>query len=219
LSMALLPQEEDRQLVGALHEYRNGHYAAALEQWPESHVGTRDDLLNLIRAHCLSELGDERFVAQQALIADRRSAEVAALNVIYHFRRGSPGVAASYFSAIFGHLQKSPWVLNLMVEPALDLALDVATRAPQESRIWQPLLAERFAEWRYESRRLVQRVFVADALQSPDLIEALGACEPNPEWERCFLEIRERAYSAAGDPRGGAARKDLENYRQREQSR
>jgi spermidine synthase len=219
LSMALLPKEEDRKLVSALHEYRNGRYTTALEQWPEVYCGTSDTLLSLMYAHCLAELGDHRFLEQPALEGGRWDAEVAALNVIYHFRLGRPEVASNYLMALIQHLKKSPWVLNLMVEPALDLAIEIAEKSPEESRVWQSLLQERFAEWRFEGRRLLMRVFAAHAMQSSDLIDAVIACEPNPDWEREFLEIRERIYSDVGHLRSGRARKDLEIFRQHEQHR
>ncbi len=214
LSLALLPRAEDRKLVSALHEYRTGEFARALGAWPDNHELAADELLMLMRVHCLAELADDRFlqeIAQQALA--ERPIEAAALQAIYHHRRECPAKAAEYLTRVIAGLQTDPWALNWFVETALELAPGLAASAPQQAEDWLAILATPLAEWRNESRRLILRVEVAQAIDSSDLVPSLLVCEPYPEWSESFLAIRAAAYGRAGHSLAESAERDLERYR------
>ncbi|HVE85564.1 MAG TPA: hypothetical protein VND93_22075, partial [Myxococcales bacterium] len=74
-------------------------------------------------------------------------------------------------------------------------------------------MAQPFAASSADAKRLQARVRLAGTVDRKGLCAAAFApYEPNPVWDRDFLDERARCYALAGDPRAGGARADLAAY-------
>jgi spermidine synthase len=108
----------------------------------------------------------------------------------------------------------NPWPDPQTMRDALELALDVAKSSPQRARRLDEALAKPFAALQHENTRRFARIAITPLYDEcgARTIEALGAAEPHPMWNRHVLTIRANCYALAKSPLSDQAWKDLARY-------
>jgi len=113
----------------------------------------------------------------------------------------------------FERHRTDPWTQSWVLDVAFQLAGTVASHDRAQGRRLFDALSAPFAASNAQERRLGTRVRLAGTVDPKALCPgAFAAYEPNPIWERSFLEERARCYALAGDKKAASAHADLEAY-------
>ena len=122
--------------------------------------------------------------------------------------------AVALLRRAFVGYRKTPWPQPLVMEPAFQLAHELAQTGPQRARILFDALAEPFAAMQHENSRVLARIAIAPLFDrcGRHSIAALRAAEPHPTWNSQILTIRANCYALAGLDLAPAAWEDLVRY-------
>jgi spermidine synthase len=121
--------------------------------------------------------------------------------------------AADALVAAFERHRTDPWTQDWILDAAFQVAGSIAAHDAVQGRRVYDGLAQPFAVKSADERRLKTRVRLAGTVDAKALCSgAFAVYEPNPIWERGFLEERAKCYALAGDPRSAAAQADLDAY-------
>jgi spermidine synthase len=164
-----------------------------------------------ILAYALAASGRAEAVPLLDRLREFDPIEAATNRAYLLLRRGDPAGAAGALEEAFVGLRSNPW--PQFANPALDLAIEVATMdASQAGRLYRAL-REPFALYRYEERRRDVAARLAAGLSDAAEAESLEVWEPHVPWTLGFLERRREAYRATGHPLASQAERDLLEYR------
>jgi spermidine synthase len=210
LSIALLPNEEDRNVAEAFDYYNQNDFAAVIEIWPLDVRPPSDDVQRLILARCYAELARPECLELLSKVEPRFPTDAQAVRAIFHWRTGNTAEAAAALEAFFARLADDPWVIPVVSESAFSRAIDVAQADRGAAERLYRLLAKPFASWRFNYLRQLAAVRVAEQLGSQQVVEALEDLEPHVTWTAEVLEPRAKAYAAVGHPLAEQAARDWE---------
>jgi predicted membrane-bound spermidine synthase len=208
LSIALLPDPEDRAVIEAFDLYRSNDFSGAIAMWPAKHLPPSTDLQSLVLAHCYAELANSECLSLIRALAQRFPIETSALRAIYHWRAGKIDEAARALEEFYLRLADSPWVMPIFVETAFSRTIDVARADSNAAARLYKLLSRPFASRRFDHIRVTARFMVAEQLGPQYIAEALSEMEPNIIWTKEILEPRATAYETIHHPLADQAKRD-----------
>jgi spermidine synthase len=218
LSIALLPNPDDRRFVEAFDYYRNNDFAAAVGLWPAGSRLPADSLQRLVLARCCAELGRPECLEVVTSVEEQFPTDAQAVRGIYHRRTGNTAAAAIALESFFSRLASDPWVVSVVSESAFSRALDVANADGDAARRLYDLLSKPFASLRFEYLRQLARVRIAEQLGPQEVVQALQDLEPHITWTAEVLEPRAKAYATLKHPLAEQAQRDWERFQRHQQT-
>jgi spermidine synthase len=170
-------------------------------------------------AEALADAGDEAALGLAERLRAFQPAEADAVLARLRWRQGRYGEAAAALEACFARYRVDPWPSQPLMWRALAVAVAVAREDPStdSARRLYHALEEPFSVLLANERRLEAAFEIAARVppggpgESP-AVRAVDAFGPYIPWRRAFLAERFERYREAGDPRAGAARRDLEAF-------
>jgi hypothetical protein len=139
--------------------------------------------------------------------------EADAILATLRFRQGRFEDAAAALDTAFADFRANPWALNRFKERGVALASAIAVRRPDLAARMFDALKSPFAIRALEDERLATEANLTRLLDfNRQCHGAVTALEPHVPWSRSFLALRLDCYRAGGDPRLGAAIRDLEEF-------
>ncbi|MCD7897988.1 MAG: fused MFS/spermidine synthase, partial [Planctomycetaceae bacterium] len=201
-----------RDRVQAVEHWRLGNYAAAL-QIPFNPVRPPHRLERLARAESLAWNGEAAALDQIPGFEDWWPASAAFVRArLAVFHRDWETVTAELERG-YASLRALPWEVRLTVENSLKIAL---LAAQQDARYGERLLKALGDRFNLSLANLSrkQTLFNIALNLTPEHLESVivREFEPNPLWNRVFLEKRLECYEKTGNPLAARARKDLDLF-------
>jgi spermidine synthase len=212
VSLAMLPDRADQDLVGAVVDCIADHYPAALKRWPAEYRKPDDLILQALLAKCYAVEAQPEFTELAERAKGKLPAEIAASRVFYHANRQEWPAASQALDEMLGHLHKNPWVLPMLVDEAIRLSAVVARNQPANATRIYEQLSQPFAAHRSEFRRQVFRFFAGSEISPERAVEALADLEPDFVWIAEALELRAKSYAAVKHPMAFQAQQDWQKW-------
>lgn len=203
-------EEEDQRRAEALVEFARGNHEGVLASWigePSSpfeqlmllestaHAGTAEQMPPLLDAIRTDWPADAQFAA--ALSA---------------FRHESYDDASSHLLDGFKALRQQVWVRLPAVQTALSLVPPLVAANRDLAPSFMEVLRQPFPGGLADPARMNTLVEIIPLLSSEHQLEVLALFEPNPPWQREFLEFRLKTYRASSHPRTQQAERDLQEF-------
>jgi spermidine synthase len=200
----------DRALFEAALAYRRHDLGPARWLWKTGHPAADSLYEEAMFAEALADAADEEAIALAERVRRTRSVEADAILARQRLRQNEPRAAASLLASAFHGYRDDPWPLPELMSRSLELAAAIAEFDRPDGAALFEALSVRFSGANLEGSRKLAAVRVAVA-SDPDRLcaRAFGAIEPNPPWNRPFLEQRAACYRTTNDPRASLAEKDL----------
>jgi spermidine synthase len=198
----------------ALMRAMSGDSKGALEAWAQQPKppSTPLELSFMANAHALAGSQDA-----PALVETMRATWPGEADIVlarFYAAKGQGALAAKALASGFDGYRRDPWGSILVLGAGLELAADLARRAPGDGAALFSALREPFSVHLLDAERRRARVRVARRADFPGLcVEAIGALEPDPPWNEGFLMQRVQCYELAGDARLERAKADLDELR------
>lgn len=207
----------DQQLrVRAYIAHAQGDYEGALRAW----VGQRSrptaptDLLTFAEAY--SDRGDDAVLPYTEELRAYKPAEADYIVARLRWRQKRFDEAAAAMRACLLKMQRDPWMMPILQERVLELAVDIGVADPAAGRAFYEMLGTPFAAHAADGQRLLTRLQIATNLSGGQCNElAIRAMEPFEKavpWDRFFLRSRLTCYEKFNHPRLAQARKDWEEF-------
>jgi spermidine synthase len=211
-----LPEDRARQSALLLY-YRDADLAAARTAWHQQTRPASGPTELAMLSDLEAEAGSDNAILAIEQLRRYQPGEADAILATLRFRQGRFDDAAAALEAAFTDFRASPWALNRFKERGVALASAVAVRRPDlAARMFQALQSP-FAIRALEDERLASVANLTRLLDfDRQCRSAVAALEPHVPWTRSFLSLRRDCYRAVGDPRLGAAIRDLEDFVQAE---
>ncbi|HEX2834093.1 MAG TPA: fused MFS/spermidine synthase [Thermoanaerobaculia bacterium] len=207
----------DQQLrVRAYIAHAQGDYEGALRAW----VGQRSrptaptDLLTFAESY--SDRGDDAVLPYTQELRAYKPAEADYVVARLRWRQKRFDEAAAAMRACLLKMQRDAWMMPILQERVLELAVDIGVANPAAGRVLYEILGTPFAAHAADGQRLLTRLQIATNLsggQCNELaIQALEPFEKAVPWDRFFLKSRVTCYEKFNHPRLAQARKDWEEF-------
>jgi hypothetical protein len=207
------PAPELRHRLAAREAYGEGNLRAAGEAWKRQQAAPATFLDQLLVAEALADVGDPETEAYIEALAVERPIEAAALSARLSWRQGDAAGTAQHLLRLFQLCQEDAIFFGPLVRRSLVLAVPAAASAPEWGERLFAALGTPFAARFREGDRLVLRVDLSARLQDPAAcVAAFAPFEPDPVWERSFLESRLRCYQRAGHALAGEAQAAVQDF-------
>ncbi|MCC8167623.1 MAG: fused MFS/spermidine synthase [Planctomycetes bacterium] len=201
-----------RDRLQAVEHWRAGNYAAAL-QIPFNPVRPPHRLERLARAECLAWNGDDAALQQIPGFEDWWPASAAFVRARLAVFSRDWETATTELERGYAILRERPWELKVALDQSFKIAQLVAQ---QDVRYGERLLRALGDRFKLSLANLTrkQTLFNIAVNLSPDHLETVivREFEPNPLWNRIFLEKRLDGYEQTGNPLAAQARKDLDIF-------
>jgi spermidine synthase len=209
------PADEQARQSALLLYYRDTDLAGARTAWHQqrqSRPASGPTELAML-ADLEAETGSDNAVSLIEQLRRYQPGEADAILATLRFRQGRFEDAAAALEAAFGDFRASPWALYRFKERGVALASAVAVRRPDLAVRMFDGLKSPFAIRALEDERLATEANLTRLLDFKGQCHgAVTALEPHVPWSRSFLTLRLDCYRAVGDPRLGAAMRDLEEF-------
>ncbi len=214
--------DNERRLRGlAAYHYAMGNYADVFQLWlgQSRKPGTPLEILTFTEA--LSATGNEQAAAYVAKMRSMQPVEAKVIEARMFIARGEVDAAVSNLVSAFEAYRTDPWPLPLVMERGIDLAVDIARRAPlrEKQRLFASL-EKPFALMMLDDRRNFARLSIADQLApgqcGTPYMTVLRGFEPHVPWQEAILRSRVDCYEKVGDKRAERARADLARFQRNE---
>jgi spermidine synthase len=206
-----------RRRSEAIEHWVDGELDEALSSWRAQPDEPGDSVAIATLAEALAEAGDPTARRYIALLRPDHAVEADAFEARMLFNQSRLAQAGDTLDRSFERAATDPWPLTLVLDRALDLALELAGRDRTVGQQMMKRLAHPFAVLLLEDKRRRTLVSLAHTLDWPGLCQqALAPLEPNLPWEEELLGRRVTCYEATRDPRLPLARADLARYRAHE---
>lgn len=201
---------DDQRRAEALVAFARGNHEGVLASWtgtPSSpfehlmlldstaHAGTAEAMPPLLAAVRTDWPADAQFAA--ALSA---------------FRHESYDDASSHLLGGFKALRQQVWVRLPSVQTALSLVPPLVAANRDLAAPFMELLRHSFPGGLADPTRMNTLVEIIPLLSPAHQLEVLAMFEPNPPWQRQFLEFRLKTYRASSHPRVLQAEHDLQEF-------
>jgi hypothetical protein len=213
------PDEQARQSALILY-YRDTDLAAARTAWRQQTRPASGPTELAMTSDLEAETGSDNALPSIEQLRQHQPGEADAILATLRFRQGRFEDAAAALEAAFADFRTNPWALNRFKERAVALATAVAVRRPDLAARMFNGLNSPFAIRALEDERLATVANLTRLLDfNRQCRAAVTALEPRVPWSRSFLTLRLDCYRAVGDPRLGAAIRDLEEFEANEPPR
>jgi predicted membrane-bound spermidine synthase len=203
--------EQRARMEGYIY-FSNGKYREALDKWSTIRSGSLSDIERLVQGRAYAELGDATCLELIAPVETSYPSEAAAIRAVYYWKQKDTPRAGEAAAQAFESLAQNPWSIATMIDPLVRLTTEIADADHAAGRRFLELLKKPYAGVRYEHRRKLLRLLVAESLGREYVLEALEALEPNPPWMGQLLKMRAEVYAAAKHPLAERAQRDWELY-------
>jgi spermidine synthase len=183
---------------------------AALQAWRAADARPSGPNEVALVAEVLSDSGDEAALASIEALRGYQPAEADACLARLRLRQGLHEAALAALEAAFGAYRRDPWPSPLVMQGALDAALELAGQKPELApRVLDSLRPEFALRLLNEVR--VEEAFLIGSAGEPgeDCRRLLDPVEPHVPFTEPWLDFRFRCYSRIGDPRLAPAWDDL----------
>jgi spermidine synthase len=217
LSPDRLTAPDDIAIVDAFARYRENDFEGVVKRWPEARRIPMGELQRLLLARSYAELGRPDCLELIAASEERFPIEAAALNAVLYSAIGNTGEATRSLVRFYELLRKSPWLIPIVAETALNRTVDVARADRNAAAQLYPYLCQPFASKRFEFKRKLVRFHVAQQLGPEKMVEALAEMEPHVRWTANVLQPRAEVYAAMNHPLAARAQRDWQQF-QRDES-
>jgi len=201
---------DDQRRAEAIAAYAKGHYDEVLANWAGTPASPFEQLMLLesaARAGTAEQLTSFYEAVRQDWPADAHLA--AALSA---FRHESYDDATSHLIEGFKALRPQVWVRLSSVQSALSLVPPLAANNRDLVPQFMAVLQQPFPGGLAEPSRMSTLVEIIPLLSPAQQIEVLALFEPNPPWQRHFLEFRLKTYRAAKHALTAKAERDLQEF-------
>jgi len=210
--------EGQRNRLAAFRKYAGGSPEEALRLWKAGGREPEDVAEWEAVAELLADDSDE---AALPLIEKVRSFQPTAASLIearLFWRQGKTEDAVRSLVIGLQGCKEDPWVQPAMLIRSLSLLEEIVASDPAKyAKSLRTVVEKPFAVHLGDERRLRTLVRVsqyADTVEDNGFtLAALRLYEPHVPWNGDFLQLREKVYSANGDPEAERAKRELESYR------
>jgi spermidine synthase len=213
-----LTEEELRQTL-AQKSFVEGHPDAVLAGWrarPWEPVGSVEEV---VLAEALAEGGDEQAAASIARLQGSHPVEADLLLGRLRWRQGRRQEAVEALERAFVAYREDPWPMLVTVRNAFPMVLDLAAKDAGLAVRLCDALAQPFSVALLDDERRLVRLDVAARVDAARYAGVVQEMEPNVPWRRGILQLRARAYEDTGNPRAAVARRELEEFIEKEPPR
>jgi hypothetical protein len=205
---------EQRALARAFTLRRAGELRGALAAFQSLGREPRNPVELEIAALGRAEAGDEGALPLIARWRESMPTEADAMLARLRVRQGRLDEAVPPLVAALVAHRTDPWPAAGTIALALDLLVEIATRAPAHIPALSGAIVEPFVTRADEEERVSAMADLVNrterAQSCPALLRAMG---PHFPWSESWLRLRAECYGALRDPRLAAAQADLARYR------
>jgi len=201
---------DDQSRADAAVAFAKGNFDQVLTTWTGTPTSPFEQLMLLesaAQAGTAEQLPPYMAALRQDWQADTHFA--AALSA---FRHESYDDAASHLLDGFKDMQPQVWVRLSSVQTALSLVPPLAANNRDLVPQFMAALEQPFPGGLAEPSRLNTLIQIITLLSPAQQIEVLSEFEPNPPWQRQFLEFRLKIYRAASHALTPQAERDLQEF-------
>ncbi|MGK2858372.1 MAG: fused MFS/spermidine synthase [Thermoanaerobaculia bacterium] len=214
--------DDERQMRGlAAYHFAMGNYADVFQLWvgQSRKPGTPLEILSF--AEALAATGNEQAGEYVEKVRERQPTEAKVIEARMLIARGQVDAAVSSLVGAFEAYRTDPWPLPIIMERGIDLAVEIARRAPlaEKQRLFAAL-EQPFALRLLDDRRKFARLSIADQFApgqcGAQYVAVLRGFEPDVPWQPAILKSRVDCYEKVGDKRAAQARADLLRHQRAE---
>ncbi len=189
---------------------------AALQAW---RAGEREpegpNELALV-AEVVADAGDDRALGYVEALRAHQPGEADACLGRYLLRKGAHEAALQALESAFAVYRRDPWPLPLVMQGALDAALELAGQRPDFAPRVLASLKPAFALGMLNEVRIEETFLVGSTAEPGEgCAELLAPVEPHVPFTKAWLDFRLRCYTRTDDPRLVEAWDDLRRFEAR----
>ncbi|MCK4837447.1 MAG: hypothetical protein KAS94_01525, partial [Desulfobulbaceae bacterium] len=210
LNLAMRGDQQQRAL--AFNQFRQGNLPAALDAWRKQSRQPEYPMELMMVAEASAEIGDSSALTMAEKLHASWPATIDAILARYFWRRGDRDQAIMRLVDFFIRVRTDPWVPNIIIDHALNLANEMSWQQPDIARQMHTALAEHFSVYIMEQKRMDIRLEISSWLNQSYTVAVLHEYEPYPYWNSDFLYYRYQYYKATNDPLTEKARHELNIY-------
>ena len=203
---------DSQRRIDAVKAFAEGNFDEVLSAWTGAPSSPFEQLM-LLESAAQAGTAEKLKPYYDALRKDwpAESDFAAALSA---FRQESYDDAASQLLDGFRAMRSQVWVRLSSVQAALSLVPPLAANNRDLVPQFMAVLQQPFPGGLAEPSRMNTLVEIIPLLSSAQQIEVLSLFEPNPPWQREFLEFRIKAYRAAAHALTLQAERDVQEFLQ-----
>lgn len=197
----------------AVEKWEDGAWAEALAEWRAQPAEPSDSIELAALAESLAEAGDAAAERWADKLRPAHTVEADSYLARLRLRQGRLPEATALLEAVFAGASADPWEPPVILNRAIDLALEIAKRDRVAGERLYRRLQHPFAVALLTDNRQHALVELANAIDWPRLCqEAIAPMEPDVPWQGEFLLRRMRCYELNQDARLPTARRDLNRF-------
>lgn len=190
-----------------------GDYAGVVRAWRSQSREPRGPTELATVALALAALGDERIEPYLTALAAFEPIEAEMVRARFLTERHRYADAAIALEHAFATYRSDPWPWPVVVQSALDTAVEIVMAAPELGARLHAALVRPFVVSLFETARLEALTRVAIRLKKIDFCRpTLSQLEPHVPWRRNVLLWRAYCYEKLGDPRAELAAAELARF-------
>lgn len=192
--------------------YASGQVAAAGRLWADQPEIPRAPIDQVLVAEAAARAGSADFDEIIAPLRDTQPTLALALLARWHATRGAVAPAVRALVGSLVAYRADPWPFRPAMVRALELAVELAPKAPGVAAALSAALSERFSVSVLDYLRTRVRLDVARAEFPALCLDALAVFEPEVVWEREFLTQRYTCYRLTKSPLEAVAGEELREF-------
>ena len=201
-----------QQRALAFNQYLQGNMAAAYDAWIRQSRLPEYPLELIMVAESSAEAGMQTSLELIGKLNAFWPTAGDAILARFYWRRGEGNQALSRLTDFFSKIRTDPWVPEIVIDHALDLANEMSWERPEIARKLHDALAEPFSVYILNQKRMDIRLEISSWLMPQYAVSSLYEYEPYPYWTYEFLYYRHQYYKAVKDPLTEKARHQLSIY-------
>ncbi|MCF7789488.1 MAG: fused MFS/spermidine synthase [Prosthecobacter sp.] len=201
---------DDQRRADAAAAFAKGNFDEVLTTWVGTPTSPFEQLMLL---ESTAQAGTaEQLIPFIAAVRQDWPADAHFAAALSAFRNESYDDAASQLLEGFKALRPQVWVRLSSVQTALSLVPPLAANNRDLVPQFMAVLQQPFPGGLAEPSRMNTLVEIIPLLSPAQQIEVLSLFEPNPPWQRQFLEFRLKTYRAAAHALTPQAERDLQEF-------
>ncbi len=207
------PDKSFLRRVAAHTAFKREDFAGFLRSWKEQDRKPAHPAEFLIMAEAFARFGAEESLAMLAPARDMFPGEAWLVEGAYHHEIGSFTAAFECFGKGFAEFRKRPFPVGPMLRRGMELAMNMALRAPSLASGVAEILRDKFLLSAMDELRLQALVGLVTKLTPQQARDLCHQFEPHVPWQEEFLTVRRDSYRETDDPLLGKAEADLVEFK------
>lgn len=210
--------DEQSKRVAAQTAYFDGEMPRALELWRAQPRDAENLSESAMMAHMLAQSGADGAMKYIDKVAALDPSTASMLLGLLRAQQGRLEDATAAFESAYVSSRTDPWPVPVILKRSFPAAADIASRDGTKTlatRLYRalekPFAANLVEEDRRNALAQIGRILDRDAF-SDYTRNVIASFEPDPPWERDFLQLRRDCYRALSDPRAAKADRDLSRF-------